>query len=112
MRRSHSPTVATLNARSELRRLRMLVGAHGPAAAELDRLEDVLAAALELTEEEAINACEDYIVQNFVDKDDHLKLERELEEAEAERDEVKEAHDKLRKVHEKTKARLLEAEKS
>jgi hypothetical protein len=99
---SQSHTVATLNARYELRKLRMLVGTDTAAADELDRLEVMLSEALHLTEEYALRVCEAHITENYVGREEYDAVEREADELstentdlKAERDEVREKLDDL-----------------
>jgi hypothetical protein len=94
--RTESRTVATLNARAELRRLRMLVGTDPAVTFEIDRLEEVLSGALQLTDEEALEACESTISENYVLRSeyedlekDHRQLKDEIYVIEGDRDEAR-----------------------
>lgn len=79
---SDSPTVATLNARAELRRLRLLVSdppegdTAGAFRAEIDRLEDVLSDALLADEIEGF-VREDVVAEDYVTREDYRDVEKE-----------------------------------
>ena len=92
-----SSTVATLNARAELRRLRALAGASAAsdeASAELDRLEDVLASALHL-DDEALSDVGYAPMQTWVPKEEVDSLQEERDDLEVERDEARERLEEL-----------------
>jgi SMC interacting uncharacterized protein involved in chromosome segregation len=111
---SDSPTVATLNARGELRRLRMLVD---PAVrfpgtedeyvsalrAEIDRLEDVLSDVLHVGDELPGYVPEGVVAEQYVLKEDFDALGTE-------RDELEEKHDALARENDDLEDKLRERE--
>lgn len=85
---SESPTVATLNARAELRRLRMLVSGNPDAAAELDRLEDVLSEALCVADDPPGYVSQSVVDEEYVSLESYEKIENERDDLSEERDEL------------------------
>ena len=86
---TESPTVAVLSARTELRRLRMLVKPTDDAIrAELDRLEDVLARAITLDPETL--ATKGYVPEgDYVSRDEFNDEEKDRAKAEEEAEELR-----------------------
>lgn len=111
---SDSPTVATLNARAELRKLRMLVNPNDDAArAEIDRLEDLLSDALTLEDGTGVYVTQAVVDQEYVTRDTYNDLEKERDDAEADRDKaearIKELEDSLDESEDESKKRLAGA---
>lgn len=86
---TESPTVAVLNARTELRKLRMLINPNDEAVrSEIDRLEDVLARAITLDPETL--AAEGYVPEDdYVPRDEFNEKERDLDKAEEDAEELR-----------------------
>lgn len=110
---SDSPTVATMNARAELRKLRMLVNPNDDAArAELDRLEDLLSEHF-CTDEVPGFLSQKTVDECYVHLDDFKSIRKDCEDAEADRDKaearIKELEDSLDESGDESKKRLAGA---
>lgn len=108
---SDSPTVATLNARAELRRLRILATALGinPNAEgireEIDRLEDLLTESF--TDERTGTGedgwySDDYVSEHFVSRKSYDDMEHERDDFDHKLDEAKERERQLEEALEET----------